>query len=387
MNDILALGTFLLVGFTFGNLFKKMKLPAVTGYLIAGLIIGVSFLNIFPEEIMNELAFMEDVALGFIAFHIGESFNYGKVKSLGGKVVIITLIQAAITILFVTFGVYFVTKDLPLAIVFGAISAATAPAATLNVMKEYKAKGPLTNMILTVVALDDAVCLFLFSICLAVAQSLIVGTFSLATALIAPLIEIFGSLALGFLIGTIFALLGKTRRHDEDLLTLSCTSVLVGAGLGYLLHLSPILICMAIGAALANLCKRHDDVFILTEEAVSPIYLIFFVMAGYNLDLKMVLSLGVLGLVFVVSRTIGKLLGAYVGCEAVKTDKITRNYLGMGLMPMAGVGVGLAVAAARVMPEYSAIFLNIIMGSTFIFEIFGPIFTAKGLKKAGEIKV
>ena len=143
---------------------------------------------------------------------------------------------------------------------------------------------------------------------------------------------------------------------------------------------------MATGSVIANLCFRYDKVFSMTEEAVNPIYVIFFVLAGYSLDLNVIVSIGAIGIAFVISRFIGKILGAFLGCGMARTDKVTRNYLGMGLMPMAGVGVGLAVAASKMMPEYSTLFLNIIMGATFVFEIVGPILTAQGLKKSGDIK-
>lgn len=386
MDELLTLGIFLFAGFAASKVCSKLKLPAVTGYLLAGLILGVSFFDVVSKDILLELEFLQDVALGFIAFNIGESFNTDKIKNLGGGVVVITVIQAAVTILAVTFGVYLATKDLPLSIVFGALSAATAPAATVNVIKQYKAKGKLTNTILTVVALDDAVCLFLFSIACAVAESMINGHFNVESALLAPLKEIVLSLSVGGIIGIMLCFVEKKiRRDSSQVLVLSCCCVLLGAGIGNYLGLSSILVCMAIGSVTANFCSRYDRVFLLTEDAVNPIYVIFFVLAGYSLDLKVVMSLGMIGLMFILSRFVGKILGAFLGCLSVKTDSVTRNYLGMGLMPMAGVGVGLAVAAARMMPEYSALFLNIIMGATFVFEVIGPILTARGLKLSGDI--
>ncbi|MCR2033582.1 cation:proton antiporter [Anaerofustis stercorihominis] len=388
MDELLTLGVFIACGFIASKICGKFRLPAVTGYLLAGLILGVSFFSVVPKNILTELNFLQDIALGFIAFNIGESFNIDKIKSLGSGVVLITIVQASVTIIVVTLGVFLATSDLPLSIVFGALSAATAPAATVNVIKQYKAKGKLTNTILTVVALDDAVCLFLFSIACAVSESMINGHFNLYSALISPLIEIVLSLGIGAVIGIAFCFVErKIRRDKSQVLIISCASVLVGTGLGIYFELSSILICMAVGSVIANYCSRYDRVFALTEEAVNPIYVIFFVLAGYSLDLKVVLSLGLIGIAFVVSRFIGKILGAFLGCEMARTDKVTRNYLGMGLMPMAGVGVGLAVAAARMMPDYGPLFLNIIMGATFIFEITGPILTAKGLKKSGDISI
>ena len=387
MDEILALGIFLAAGFACSRLLGKLKLPAVTGYLVAGLILGVSFLNLVPDSIMKEVEFLQDVALGFIAFNIGESFNLEGIKKLGAGVVIITVVQATVTILVVTFGVFLATRDLPLSIVFGALSAATAPAATVNVIKQYNAKGKLTNTILTVVALDDAVCLFLFSIACAVSQSMLSGHFSFYDALVSPLIEMVLSLLVGIIAGFIFCIVEKKVRRDRSqVLIISTAAVLVGTGLGIYLDLSSILICMAIGSVIANFSRRYERVFSLTEDAINPIYVIFFVMAGYSLDLKVVLSLGLIGIAFVISRFAGKMLGAFLGCTLARTDSVTRNYLGMGLMPMAGVGVGLAVAAAKMMPEYGSLFLNIIMGATFIFEITGPILTAQGLKKSGDIK-
>ncbi len=388
MDELLALGLFLLAGFVISKICSKLKLPAVTGYLLAGLFLGVSFIDILPKNILLELEFLQDVALGFIAFNIGESFNLDKIKRLGGSVIVITVIQAFVTIIAVTIGVYIVTSDLPLSIVFGALSAATAPAATVNVINEYKAKGKLTNTILTVVALDDAVCLFLFSIACAVSQSMISGHFNVSSALIAPLREIILSLLIGGIIGVLFCFIEKKVRRDKtQILIISCACVLFGAGIGTYLELSSILVCMATGSVIANLCSRYDRVFSMTEEAVNPIYVVFFVLAGYSLDLKVVVGIGAIGIAFVISRFIGKILGAFIGCSVARTDKVTRNYLGMGLMPMAGVGVGLAVAASKMMPNYSTLFLNIIMGATFVFEIIGPILTAQGLKKSGDIKI
>ena len=287
MDELLALGIFLLAGFVISKICSKLKLPAVTGYLLAGLFLGVSFIDILPKNILLELEFLQDVALGFIAFNIGESFNLDKIKRLGGSVIVITVIQAFVTIIAVTIGVYIVTSDLPLSIVFGALSAATAPAATVNVINEYKAKGKLTNTILTVVALDDAVCLFLFSIACAVSQSMISGHFNVSSALIAPLKEIILSLLIGGIIGVLFCFIEKKVRRDKtQILIISCACVLFGAGIGTYLELSSILVCMATGSVIANLCSRYDRVFSMTEEAVNPIYVVFFVLAGYSLGFE-----------------------------------------------------------------------------------------------------
>lgn len=385
MNDILALGLFLFCGIFLGYLVGKINLPAVTGYLIAGLILGVSLLDVVPDEIIKEISFIENVALGFIAFNIGESFNIDKIKQLGGGIIVITIVQAFVTIVCVTIGATLVTKNLAVGIIFGALSAATAPAATINVIKQYKAKGKLTNTILTVVALDDAVCLFLFSIACSISEALLSGSFSFMSAFIKPLLEILESLAIGGILGFGFSYIAKKVRNSENLLLMSCAVILLGSGLGFLFDLSSILVCMASGSVIANFYARHNKVFSIAEGAINPVYVIFFVMAGYSLDIKVVLSLGMLEVAFVISRFIGKMLGAYLGCSLAKTDSVTKTYLGTGLMPMAGVGVGLAVAAGRILPDYQQLFINIIMGATFFFEIIGPILTSIGLKKSGDI--
>lgn len=384
MNIALTLGITALTSIVAAKLIRKLKLPSVTGYLLAGLIIGPSILKIIPESNIYELEYISEIALGFIAFHIGESFEIKHIKKLAKNVISITLFQAVITVILVFIGVYFVTNDIIFSILVAAISAATAPAATLMVIKEYRSKGSLTDTLVSVVALDDIICIILFSIAVAVSNILLSGSINFITAVIHPLVEIFGSIILGGLLGIIIVYTVNRKTRKDMILVIPITLIVIGIGISQRFELSILLTCASIGAVVANVCKLRNRVFDTIDYFAIPIYILFFTFSGMHLDLGILKDLGVIGIVYIVVRSVGKIFGAYLGGVVTKAEPKIKNYLGLGLLPQAGVAIGLAVIASDTFPELGVRITNLIMAAVFFYEIIGPVLTKKILIKCKE---
>lgn len=384
MNTLLVLSISLLCGLLTAKLLNKLKFPSVTGYLIAGLLIGPSVFNIIPSEICTDFEYISEFALGIIAFHIGSSFELNYVKKLGKNIIILTLFQALGTTLIVFTVMNLLTHDLIFSILIGAISCATAPAATLMVIKEFKSKGILTDTLLAVVALDDIVCLFIFSISTALAKVIQSNTFNIVDALLVPLIEIIGSIAIGMSIGIVVLYLLK-RIKSPDSLIVVIAAILLSCGTVKYLHLSPLLTCMSCGGFIANFYKNKKRLFRQMEFITPPIYILFFTFAGIGLDIHVLSKLGIIGLVYILARTLGKIVGSYFGSIASKSCKVVRKYIGLGLLPQAGVAIGLAMIVLLEFPSVGTELSNIVMGAVFVYEIIGPILTRFILHKADEI--
>lgn len=384
MNTILALGISSLAGILVAKLLKKLKLPSVTGYLLAGLLIGPSVLNIVSQQYVEELSFINNLALGLIAFHIGESFELKQIKKLAKSVITITVYQAFITVLLVFAVLMIVTKDFAFSLVVAAISAATAPAATIMVIKEYRAKGHLTDTLISVVAMDDLVCIVLFSIATAIAQIALAGSLSLAEAIIPPIIEIFGSFIVGGIIGYIICRFVNRTSSHEMIVLIPMSLIMLAVGISDAFHLSSLLTCVTIGAVVANLSDISHKIFDTLELLSTHIYLLFFTLSGMHLDLHVIKGLGVLGVAYLIARSVGKISGAYIGGVVTKAEPKVKNYLGFGLLPQAGVAIGLATVSAATFPSMGTKILNLIMAAVFVYELFGPILTKHILIKAGE---
>ncbi len=386
LNTLLYLAIMILTGMLFGRLVKFVHLPNVTGYLIGGLLIGPSVLNILPETAINDIALISEVALGFIAFSIGNEFKISYFKRVGATPIVIACLESFFAVLFVVAGLLIAGKPLPFSLVLGAIAAATAPAATIMVINQYRAKGPVTETLLSVVAIDDATALMLFGICVAIAQTILnPNGASLGKAILSPLWEIGGALVVGIVLGLLFTLPLRWFRKDGNRLAITIGFVFAAVGLSDLLGLSSLLTCMAMGAALTNVSSQSKHIMKLTDSITPPIFILFFVVSGAELKLSVIPAIGVVGVIYIVLRVIGKMTGAFVGASVCKADRKVRKYLGPALIPQAGVAIGLSLAATTVVPEYGAQIRTVILCATLIYELAGPMITKLSLKKAGEI--
>ncbi len=387
MNNLFCLAAALGMGLLLSRVVKKLNLPDVTGFLIAGLIIGPYCLGVFNGESLEAVSDITAVALGFIAFSIGGEFKKENLKRVGMKAFVITVFQAMAAVILVDVVLILVGFDIPLSITLGAIATATAPAATLMVVRQYKAHGKMTNTLLSVVAMDDAIGLAVFSISLAIAQSLTSGaTPTVNNMLLQPLLEIVLSLLIGFAIGAIVSICIRFFKSRANRLCITIASVLLGVALSNMLGLSSLLLCMSIGAAVVNLRSDADTILEGAERWTTPLFMLFFVISGAELDLTVLTSVGLLGLIYIVSRSIGKYFGAYLGARIVKSEPSIQKYLGLTLLPQAGVAIGMAQIVISQLPEYGAQIRAVVLCATLIYELVGPVLTRIALVKSGEIE-
>ncbi|NLW55319.1 MAG: cation:proton antiporter [Firmicutes bacterium] len=390
MNIILYLGIILIAGLAAGRVINRLKLPAVTGYLLIGLLLGPSVFNLITTEKITALAPINSIALSIIAFSIGGALSLKQIKKCGKSVLVITVMQALGAYLLVTltlhclFGV-----ELHSALIFGAISTATAPAATIMVLREYKAKGPLTSNLLAVVALDDALCLIAFGITMALAK-ILAGKVSggVVPMIAAPLWELLGSIILGIVFAVTLLLLSSRFKENPDKMVLVLGMVFLQAGLAEFLHLSALLAGMTMGCVAVNLLQHQsEELFRLVNTVDTPIYVLFFVLAGANLQLGLLVKVGLVGVAYIFSRMIGKIGGAIYGAIISKAPAVVRKYLGLGLIPQAGVAIGLTLLVQQDLPEIANLVSTVILGSVVVYEIIGPFFAKMAIMKAGEAGV
>ena len=373
-------------GLILSRLAKLAKLPNVTGYLVAGLIIGPCCLKLIPADSLSGLNVITTTALGFIAFSIGGEFKLSSIKAIGKNVIVITFFQAAMAVALVDIVLCLCGFDTPLALTLGAIATATAPAATLMVVRQYKAKGELTNTLLPVVAMDDAMGLIVFSISIAIADTLSSGkAISFYSMLVEPLIEIVLSLVAGCAIGLIVALVLRFFHSKANKLCICIAAVVLGVSLAKSFGLSDLLLCMMIGATLVNVRNDALDLLDNTDKWTPPLFMLFFVISGAELDVTALPTVGLLGVIYIVVRALGKYSGAYIGSAIVKAPANIRKYLGITLLPQAGVAIGMAQIALTELPKYGAKIQAVVLCATLIYELLGPLATKMALMKAGEI--
>lgn len=375
----------------FGGLFlsrfaKKFHLPNVTGYLFAGLIIGPYMLNIIPLEAVESIGILSELALGFIAFSIGSEFKISYFKRVGLTPIVIAIFEATLAVILVDIALILIGIELPFALVLGSIAAATAPAATIMVIKQYKAKGPMTETLLSVVAIDDAIALILFGISVAIAKSFGSESENILLTLIDPLWEILFSLGLGAILGVVLTYVSKFFESRGNRLSLAFAFVFTAIYLADTYHGSSLMTVMTLSAVYANLYRNVDTILELTERATPPLFIIFFVLSGAHLNVSVLPTIGLIGTVYILVRVIGKYLGAYLGALLMKANKNIRNYLGPALIPQAGVAIGLTFVANDVVPEYASAIRAVILCATLIYELVGPAIAKISLQKAGEIQ-
>jgi len=386
MSTLLALAAAMLMGLLFTRGAKKVHLPNVTAFLLAGLAIGPYCLGILNETNLPELDVITNVALGFIAFSIGNEFKLENIKKLGKKALIITFFQALTATLVVVVALLVFGFDAPLALTLGAIATATAPAATLMVVRQYRAKGTMTSTLLSVVALDDAIGLGVFAILLAISQSLATGAApTVMNMLVEPVIEIVLSLVIGFAIGSAMSLAFRFFHSRGNRLSIAIACVLLGTALAGLWNLSSLLLCMSIGAAMVNLRSDADAMIELADRWTPPLFMLFFVISGAELDIAVLTTVGLVGVVYLIARSFGKCLGSFVGAKLVKAEDKIQKYLGITLLPQAGVAIGMSQIVIGALPMYGEQIRAVVLCATLVYELIGPVLTRIALMKAGEI--
>ncbi len=409
MQLLLTLSIALFAGLMLSRLAKLVKLPAVTAYLVAGIIVGpyllgalgIKGLGFTSLEEIKALSLLSDVALGFIAFSIGNEFRLAQLKKTGRQATVIGIVQAVATTLLVDaalIGLHFLIPDkLPLssAIVLGAVASATAPAATLMVVRQYKSKGPVTDILLPIVALDDAVGLVLFAISYGVAKAIEQGQVDVLSIVLEPVLEVVLSLVLGAVMGYLFSFFERFFHSRSKRLSMSVTFVFLTVALSMLefkvggVHIafSSLLVCMMLGTIFCNVCEFSEELMDRIDRWSAPLFIVFFVISGAELELSIFRDpiIVLIGLVYIITRCFGKYYGARASAKSVKCDENIVKYLGITLFPQAGVALGMAIKA-ETLGDVGTVVANITLFSVLIYELVGPYLTKLSLLKAGEIE-
>lgn len=391
MNIILGLGLMLLLGLFSARLINKIRFPAVTAYILLGILIGPSVFKIIPAQILNSSGLLSNIVLGIIAFSIGQNFSRDNFRKVGNSVFWISILEACGAWLFVTLVFLLILKKpFYLSLLFGAIASATAPAATVMVIREYRAKGNFTDTLLGVVAIDDAWCLIIFAISLAISQAIsshLLAAFFLIKVFINSLLSIAGAFILGGVVAVVLTYLSKHIRSQTELLIFTMGFIFLSIGIAIWLKLSVLLANMFLGAVLVNINKSSFSFFDSLKTVDSPLFLLFFVVAGANLDITILSSLGVISMFYLIFRILGKLIGASVGARISGAASNIKKFLGLGLVPQAGVALGCALIAKNDFPLVGNTIFTTIIATTVIYELIGPLCTKFALQKSGDIAI
>jgi Kef-type K+ transport system membrane component KefB len=392
MNELSSLGLILLLALGSGHLVKYVRIPEVTGYIVAGVVLGPSVLAWVSTQNLAALEILSEVALGLILFSIGTVFEFSRFRRVGGQVLLLTLAESALAAVIVTTGMLLLGLAWPTAFLLGAIAIATAPASTLMVIRENDSEGPLTDSLLAIIALNNIYCI--------IAYSLVAASIELAAGLhgtggrlhsvyvaLYPLVwQLLGSVALGFLVGLLLARWASKVTETGETLILLGGSILFCVGVARVLELSPLIASMAVGATMVNLTHRSQPLFDTLSRADPPFYAIFFVLAGADLDLSLVQSLGWAGSVYLLGRAVGKLLGARMGARWLGLSGNVQRYLGFALMAQAGLAVGLTLSIEHRFEAHAPTVTAIVLASVALYEMFGPIATRFALVQSGEAR-
>ena len=409
MNTLLSVSFALLAGLIMTRFFKPLKLPSVTAYLIAGVLIGpycigalgLNGVGFNSAEAVGSLSLVSEVALGFIAFSIGNEFRLNELKKTGRQALVIGILQALAATFMVDLVLYIIHLMMPdkftlsQVITLGAIATATAPAATLMVVRQYKAHGPLTKLLLPIVALDDAVGLIVFAVSFGIAKTLVSGSVDLISIIVNPLVEIACSLLLGAVMGWILTQLEKLFNSNTNRLNLTIGVVFLTASLSMmefsigLVHVqfSSLLTCMMLGTVFCNICPLSADLMTASDKWTCPLFALFFVISGAELELSVFtqISIVLIGVAYIISRSAGKYIGTFLSAKLTKCSPQICKYLGITLLPQAGVALGMCTTAMQLGTE-GALIRNITLFAVLVYELVGPLFTRMALTAAGEIK-
>jgi Kef-type K+ transport system membrane component KefB len=394
-NILTIIGLIIAVSFLGSKLFQRVGIPQVVGFIVIGMVLGTSFLNLIPLDLAQELTFISEIALGLIGFDIGSHLLFSDLRNLGRSIVFILFFEAVGTFVVVTVGVLVITKSWYTALIFGALSSATAPAATVDVLAEYEAKGPLTTSLLAVVGMDDALALILYSIAAALAESLLAhsGPPSLIQIAGLPFIEIGGSLVVGVTMGLLLDQIMCRMKRQHDAMAVCVAFVFLCVGISQAFGFSLILTAMILGITVVNRCPDHGRHIRFTIEQAGPVvYVLFFTLVGARFQIALLPAMGLLGLAYVLLRSAGKFAGAWLGGTLGSAEPVVTNNLGLGLLSQAGVAIGLALASADRFSVYGqdgqalgGLIINVITATTFVVQIVGPICVKLAITRAGEV--
>ena len=394
MHILFTLGLIMALGLAGGRLFERFGIPQVVGYMVVGVVLGDSVLHFLSLKTLDDLSPLTSMALAFIGFMVGGELKYSIFQKYGRQFFSILLSEGLLAMLLVCTLTILLTKNIPLGILLGALSSATAPAETVNVLWEYRSKGPLTSTILAIVALDDGLALFLYGFAFSFANALVTGGgLNIRIMVLQPLIEIFGSLLLGFLISLIIDHVLRWIKTRDDQLVINVAAILLASGIAKHFDLSLILTNMAVGLTLTNLHPdRNESNFEVVKKFVPPIYIIFFLFVGARLQLGLLPSMGILGILYVLGRTIGKWAGSFLGATISGAPLTVRKYLGFALFSQAGVAIGLALDIHQHFGEFGSAgerlghtVINVIAVTTLLLALLGPLSVKFAISKAGEI--
>ena len=391
-NYLLLAGIAIGLGFLIGKGTHFLKITGVVGYIATGIILGPDVLGVIHLSSV-ETETMTNIALGFVAFIIGGELTISLLRKMGKNIIVIIIGESLGAFFIVFLGVYFLTNNIPLAIIFAAMAPASAPAGTVAVLQEYKAKGKLTNAILAVVGFDDGFAVLIYAFSIAIVGVILSGVFSVSNILFVPLTDIGVALLLGGTIGFIFAFAFKRLIEREEIIALSLTAIFITAGLSVLLDVSLILACMTMGIIVINLYPQDNKPVFEHFKSISlPVYILFFVIAGVNLHLGLLVSIGAIGIVYIICRTLGLVSGSYLSALASKADPVIRNNIGLGILSQAGVAIGLSLIASNKLtemgyPELGSIIVTTVAATTVVFEIIGPLSARFAIMRSGEAQV
>jgi Kef-type K+ transport system membrane component KefB len=388
VNTLLSAGLILLLGFIGARLLKYARLPSVTAFLLVGILIGPHVLDFVTEGIFAASDFFSSLVLGVIAFSLGENFRLEEIKKGMKQVMWISLMAALATWLLVSGAIisYLIIVGQPMypAIVLGAAASATAPAATVLVIREYRASGFFTEMLLKVVAIDDAWCLMLAALAIAFANAMRADVFQISIVF-AGVGEIFGALIIGASFGYLFSFLRRFVKTSEEFLVYIFGLILLNVGFSIAIHVSILLSSMMMGIVVINLARENYKFFEVIRTVDAPLYLIFFILAGAHLDFTILHKMGIVGVLYIIFRVIGKVYGAKLGARISKAPKPIENWIGLSLTPQAGVALGIGLVAKSTFPDFGNYIFTVIAATTVIFELVGPLLTKISLIKVGEI--
>ncbi len=387
MEILFKLGIAILVGLAGGKLANKVKMPKVSGYIIAGLLLGPSLIHLFTEVELSSLNIVNDMALACITFGIGSSFLLSDLKQMGKNSFIITVAEVLGSLLIVFLAMHFVFgKSIAFSLVIASMSAATEPAGLVMVINELKADGPLSRNILPVAAFDDAVGIMVFGISVQIAKILLKGSQVSAISIISkPLLEIVFSVILGIILGVVMSYIGSKIKEEEQLAAFASGMLLLTVGIGKFTGLSPLLSCMVMGGIVINTTSSYKKIFKAVNSLTPSLNILFFTLAGASLDLRILPTVGLIGVGFIVARALGKIIGATSGAQIVNSEPEVKKYLGMSILTLGGISIGLSMNVKEMLPEMGSSIVTIMLFSVIVFEIAGPILAKIGIIKAGEV--
>ena len=391
-NILLNVGFLFVIAIIGAEIFKRFKFPAVLIYILIGMLFSPTLLNLVNSTILKNDFIITQLTLSLIAFSIGDTFLVKNLKQVGKEGAILSILQAVFTTIIVIIGLLLLNPFLKIPVsailLLGAIASATAPTSTYMVIREYNARGPFTNYLLTAVSIDDAVAIILFDLIVIIGKTITgkIASGGIISYILAPFMEIILSLGIGFVIGLLLSFALKKKRSHDFTLIISLGTVLTAAGLCIEFNLSPLLCCMALGGTFSNFSVEASKTYNTIDKFTPPIFLLFFIVSGAGLDVRILATVGLLGVATIILRTIGKIYGTTLAGWIAKTPKEVSKYLGYAMLPQAGVAIGFAISVRNVFPEFNFI-TTVVLANVIYSQIIGPLLAKYALFKTGEAEV